>query len=191
MKLIWQGTDSLFLVKFPKQLKRTKIFYVMVLRLFAKLSDIFVQEHYVCGDLVSKNLTKFGMKKRLKQFTDIPFYPDKIAKKPHNGFNILYYFPKKDTKFNRWLYGYDIYQDINNHFKSNSDINFIIVDGTSDMSTIYPIIDLLIRPNRHDGIPRMVEECKLNNIPYLWSNENPDKSMFINTIQSLYEASHK
>jgi hypothetical protein len=55
VKMIWTGTDSLYLVRFPKQLKWTKIFYVLVLRIYAKISDFLVQNHYSCGSLVAAN----------------------------------------------------------------------------------------------------------------------------------------
>jgi hypothetical protein len=166
VKMIWTGTDSLYLVRFPKQLKWTKIFYVLVLRIYAKISDFLVQNHYSCGSLVAANLTKFGMKKAILPFRDMLLYPDKIKKKKHKGFNVLYYYPQKNTKFNRWLYGLDLFYQLKEQLP---DLNYIVVDGTKDMRRIYPITDFMIRPNRHDGHPRMVDECILNGIPYYWS----------------------
>jgi hypothetical protein len=187
MKIIWQGTDSLFLVCFPKQLRYTKIFYVLALRLFAIFSDVFAQEHYTCGRLAEQNLKNFGFKKPIKQFADILQYPNKIIKVAHEGFNVLYYYPKKNTLFNKWLYSWDIYTRLVSCFSVFRDINFIIVDGCADMNKIYPITDLLIRPNRHDGRPRMVDECVLNNIPYVWTNQNPTVEYFKIEILKVYE----
>lgn len=187
MKIIWQGTDSLFLVKFPKQLKWTKIFYVMALRVFAKLTDIFAQEHYACGELVDNNIHKFGMRKKVIRFKDLLLYPAKIQKKQHEGFNVLYYFPKKDTCFNRWLYGYDIYLGLLIELIVPN-IHFIVVDGTKDMNAIYPLVDVLIRPNRHDGHPRMIDECILNGIPYIYTKQNPTLEYFKNQILEEYES---
>lgn len=174
MKAIWQGTDSLMLIKFPKQLKWTKIFYVMALRLFAKISDIFVQEHYTCGDRVKQNLQKFGLKKPIVPFRDMMWYPDKIDKKKHDGFNVLYYYPRNNTKFNRWLYGLDLFSQLRTSI--GGVVNFIVVDGTMDMKEIYPIVDFMIRPTRHDGHPRMIDECEVNGIPYYYS-ETGEPSM--------------
>ena len=177
MKAIWNGTDSLFLVKFPKQLKRTKIFYVFSLRVFARLCDIFAYEHYYLGPLVYRNLCKFGMKKPLILYKS-PILDIDIKLESHSGFNVLYYYPKKDTKFNRWLYGFDIYEGL-----LNEGFNFIVVDGSHDMNKIYPVIDVLIRPNRHDGDPRMVRECNKIGIPVIHTYENPSILQF---KESLY-----
>ena len=185
MKIIWQGSDSLFLVRFPQQLKRTKIFYVLALRAFAWLSKLFVQQNYACGSLVESNLQKFGLKK-IVRFEDRLSYPDKITKVPHEGFNVLYYYPAKDTKFNRWLYGYNEFIDIITALSPIVDIHFIVVDGSHDLSKIYPEIDLLIRPCNHDGHPRMVDECKLNDIPYIWTAQNPDAMTFVEQILREY-----
>ena len=186
MKLIWTGTDSLFLVRFPKQLRWTKIFYVLGLRLFARLSDLFVQENYACGELVASNVKKFGLKKRVVLFQDRLCYPHKMAKIPHEGFNVLYYYPAKNTLFNQWLYGFDVYLGIIMELIPFLDIKFVVVDGSQNMTDIYPKIDLMIRPNRHDGHPRMVDECKLNNIPYIWTAQNPDVMTFVDQILKEY-----
>lgn len=185
MKIIWTGTDSLFLVKFPKQLKWSKIFYVLALRIFARITDIFTQEHYACGELVYKNLTKFGFNKKIVYFKDVLNY-DYVVKKTHEGFNILYYFPKRNTRFTRWLYGRDVYENIKKLLNFYSDIHFIEVDGSQDLNEIYPVTDMLIRPNRHDGHPRMVDECMINEIPCVASKQNPMTGYFIFQILNKY-----
>jgi hypothetical protein len=53
-------------------------------------------------------------------------------------------------------------------------MNFIKVDGSQDMSKIYPITDFYLRPNRHDGSSRMIRECEINEIPYYHSTKKPD-----------------
>ena len=95
------------------------------------------------------------------------------GKKKHDGFNILLYMPaSKNKEFTHWLYGYDIYETLRDALGSR--VNWIIVDGSQDMSGIYPIVDFYFRPNRHDGWPYMVQECIKNNIPYYWSKSDPD-----------------
>lgn len=174
MKLIWTGTDSLLLNRFPRQYPLRKLPYVLFLRLIARLSDFIAEENYACGELTEKNVKKFGLH-RVKRFCDTLLCGDIVEKKPHEGFNILYYCPKVDNKWNRWLYGYDIYLGLKAWFPN---LNFIRVDGCQDMKEIYPIVDLFIRPNRHDGHPRMIDECKLNGIPYIWTKENPSFDYF-------------
>ena len=186
MKIIYQGTDSLMLIKFPKQLKWTKIFYVMALRVFAKIADFFVQENYACGHRVEQNLLAFGLTKPIVQFKDIVWYPKALPKKKHKGFNVLYYFPS-NTKWNRWLYGYDIFCDVKQVLNFHPDIHFIVVDGQQDMTKIYPIIDFMIRPTRHDGHPRMIDECIINDIPYYYSEDgNPSVIEICSQIIAVY-----
>lgn len=182
MRTIWQGTDSLLLVSNPKQLTLKDRYYSIKLRVFARLSDKFAVEHYCCGELVKDNLSKFKMKKPLILFKT-PIDKDlKVEKKKHKEFNLLYYFPKKRTKLREWIYGWDIFKEIRKQFP---DINYIIVDGSKDMKEVYPYIDLLIRCNRHDGESRMVEECKMNNIPYIYTKENPSINYFVEEIKKI------
>ena len=186
MKIIWTGTDSLFLVKFPKQQRWIKIFYIIALRVFARLSDIFTQEHYSCGELVEKNLKKFGMKKKIKLFKDSIQYCN-IERIKHDSFNILYYCPD-NKKFNKWLYGWDIFIELNN---SMPEFNFIHVNGKYDLKDVYSFTDILIRPNRHDGHPRMIDECIMIGIPYIWTSENPSLEYFKDGIMNIYNKKPK
>ena len=95
---------------------------------------------------------------------------------------MLYYFPKgKSMKFKGWLYGWDIYFKVRCHFGSR--VTWIVVDGSSNMAMVYPRIDFLLRCNRHDGMPMMVRECEINEIPYYWSRENPDIFEIIKQIE--------
>jgi hypothetical protein len=187
MKTIWTGSDAMYLLFIPKHFKWYKVFYILTLRLFARLTDFFTQCHYACGPLVEKELKQFGMKKKIIRFKD-QFNETKYDKIPHEGFNILYYFPKGNFNHNSWLYGWDIYQELKVLFPY---ANFIEVDGTQDMSQIYPIVDLYIRPNRHDGEPRMVDECKVNEIPFIATLENPVVEEFAEQIEKLYNELHK
>ena len=59
-------------------------------------------------------------------------------------------------------------------------INIIEINGNDDMELIYPIIDFYARPNRHDGNPRMIRECQINNIPYYHSYSDPNLTDLIN-----------
>ena len=137
-----------------------------------KVVSFFVEEHYVDHKLLKYHLIQKGYK-------NIRVYPDRIKhnkpypKKQHEGFNILFYCPegKKNKKFIRWLYGIDIYEQLK---KELNDVNWLVVSGSSDMSEIYPITDFYLRPTRHDGASRMRQECEIQDIPYYWSQENPD-----------------
>lgn len=186
MEVIWQGTDSLLLIKFPKQMRWWEYWYVIKIRIFARLLDRKTQCHYYHGELVRRNLEKFGMKKPLKHI-DSQFKYGKLNRLPHEGFNVLYYFPQKSSEFTKWLYGLDIFLSIRRQLREKN-INFCVVDGTFDMGIVYPTIDLLIRPNRHDGYPRMVRTCEINGIPFIWTAENPTVEYFVNKIMEIYES---
>jgi len=137
-----------------------------------RLIQPFVQENYVDHKLLKYELIQKGYK-NIKVVEDKLLHEKPYPKENHEGFNILYYFPKdkKNIKFMKWLYGYDIYEQLVNDLEN---VNWIIVDGSYDMTKIYPIVDFFLRPTRHDGASRMRQECELNNIPYYWSQQNPN-----------------
>ena len=117
-------------------------------------------------------MNKFGIY-NIKILHDPLLHPTAYGKKKHKGFNVYYFFPKgkKNPKFIEWLYGYDVIQELQ---KRITNVNWIRLDGSNDMSKGFPIMDFYIRPNRHDGASRLRQECEINNIPYYWSQENPD-----------------
>lgn len=82
--------------------------------------------------------------------------------------NILVYYPANAPKRIDpvWLYGFDIIQQL---ITKHLEWKFKIVDGKQ--LNVYDGIDIYLRPNRHDGASRMIEECKVLGIPYIWSYE--------------------
>jgi len=82
--------------------------------------------------------------------------------------NILVYRPNGTMKRIDldWLYGFDIIKQLINR---HPEWHFLIADGTKD--NIWQDIDVLLRPNRHDGLSRMVLEAQALNIPVIWSYE--------------------
>jgi len=171
MKAFWTGTDSLMLVDFSMR-KWYKKPYWIIFRLFARLLNLFVQEHYAVSTLVASHLNDFGFK-NVVIHKDHVWHEKKYPKIEHEGFNVLYCcHTKGDREFNEWLYGRDIYLKLKAEL---SECNFIEVDGSQDMSKFYPITDFYLRPNRHDGHSRMIEECKINEIPYYHSNQDPSE----------------
>jgi len=186
MKLFWTGTDSLMLIDFSKRKFKKKIYW-WVFRRLIQILEYFIQEHYCDAENIADNIKKFGTRKPIIVFKDKVNYPIKYDKKPHNEFNVIYYFPKNtslENKFKQWLYGIDIIEKIKVQLP---EINFIELDGTKDMSKIYPITDFMIRPNRHDGASRIRQECEINKIPYYWTNSNPNIEDCINAIKKEYE----
>ena len=155
-------------------------------RILVRVLDFFIEGHYCDAENVADNVKKFGTRKSVKVFHDRVNYPVKFEKKQHDGFNVIYYNPKsrKDKQFVRWLYGLDIIQEVEKRLPG---INFIELDGTKDMSVIYPITDFMIRPNRHDGASRIRQECDINEIPYYWTNSNPSVIDCVISIMKEYE----
>lgn len=66
------------------------------------------------------------------------------------------------------MYGYDIVKKLK---KRHPEWNFIEVNGSIPQDKLYKNIDILLRPNRHDGYPLMIAEAELFGIPYIWSYE--------------------
>ena len=194
----WFGSDSLCLVEYPpgNKIWHIKLFFY---RLKWKICSQFFDVHWVVNKNLIEHLIKFGIpKEKIEVQVDKPNYPKPVRKIAHDGFNILYYMPIKPhnlggMKFIKWTYGYDIYLNLKIYFGIEDNmlsgtrhrgIKFIWVDGNYDMSSIYPTVDLYIRPTRHDGEPRMLMECDINSIPYIYSEDGkPDLQTFINRIE--------
>lgn len=186
----WTGTDSLTLIKNPPG---NKIWHIKLIfyRIKWKILKNFFDETWVNHPRLINYLNKFGIKVNKIKETEL-YYPVNYGKQEHEGFNILYYCPKRPVnlggmKFITWIYGYDIYCMLTLYYRlKNKKINFIRVTGKDDMSKIYPIIDLYIRPTRHDGLPRITRECKINNIPVIESdNFKPTFIYFKKLIDKL------
>jgi len=71
--------------------------------------------------------------------------------------NVLVYYPNGYRKrvSIEWLYGIDIIKALEDQ---HPEWNFIYVNGTQ--KDIYENADILLRPNRHDGFPKMIAEAK-------------------------------
>ena len=189
MRAIWQGTDSYLLVSTNRLNLREK-YYAYKMRIFARLVDKFASEHYAIGGLVERNLKAFGMKKPIVQFKTPINESLRVKRNPvDDKFLVLYYIPSR-SKFREWLYGYDIYLEARSQLR-DSKVRFIVVHGKHDMKAVYRIADFMIRPNRHDGIPRMVSECQMNGIPYYWSDENPNLHDMLVGINIAYAEKFK
>jgi len=178
MKALWTGSDVIYATKYPRESKRSKWVYMFFYKIFVRIMDFFVEEHYVVSEHLKSELPK--LRKKVSVLVDPPKYTRRYRRRKHEGFNVLYYRARgNNQKFTDWIYGYDIYLVIKEMYE---DLNFIEVDGTQDMAEIYPITDFYLRPNRHDGKPRMVIECEISKIPYYHSISNPDIYEITKTI---------
>lgn len=165
----WCGSDVLLLHKFPPG--RGKL-SVILHRIKAFLLGYIVESNFMDGNGL---LAEIGEVKwlRLKNL-EIKLWPGKHGKYPkqgHEGINIGYYQPN-DSVFSRWKYGIDFLEDavaMQHQLKVDpATLNWIKLDGKQDMSQIYPILDLYVRPSRHDGWPRINAECEENGIPVIY-----------------------
>ena len=196
----WQGTDALKLKTFPPG-KFIWKFRILFERLMWKIFEPLIDQHFVVHPNLSKYLTDFGIPaEKISVKADLPdcFYcVTPCEKKPHEGLNIAYYWPggRGNGKFRRWVYGKDIIDQVKTYFPIRSimgeiKINWIELNGCQDVCEIYPTLDAYIRPNRHDGMPRMILECEALKIPYYWDpNFKPTAEAvydFINRLDSLY-----
>lgn len=192
---LWMGTDALTLVTNPPTSSKfwylKLIFYRLKWRVLHRIFD----NHYIIHERLRVHLLEFGVDpekisvakygnektKKRREFS--PPEPGACKKQKHKGFNILYYHPRPaclgGETYIRWKYGIDLIEKA----KEIIDYNFIRVDGTQDLSEVYPIVDFYLRPSRHDGLPRMNLECEANNIPYYYSDHgHPDLRKIINSI---------
>ena len=168
MKFLWQGTDSLMLVDYSMR-RWVKRPYWWLFRRFVRFFEFFVQEHYCDSENVADNLKRFGLKKPITVKLDYLLYTKVYKKESHSTFNVLYYFPVGgDKKFNKWLYGYDIFKEVKDVLIGEN-VQFILINGRSKMEYVFPYVDFYLRPNRHDGASRLRRECELQNIPYYWT----------------------
>jgi hypothetical protein len=174
----WMGTDALTMWFKPPG---RRFALVMLHRIKMLLLEPFIYRHWLTGPRLIDSL-------RRSKFIDldkarIVFWPGKmhrgVEKSEHDGFNILYYHPSNSGEFERWVYGIDIIEQLQARC---TDVTWIRIDGSQDMREIFPVVDLYLRPSRHDGQPRINLECEINDIPVLFSHDgNP-------TVPHLEEA---
>lgn len=186
-KLLFTGSDVLFSTwlfntrKFPT--KKSKWLYFIGYYLFIKMCDLFVESFYVVNEHLIDELKPLKLKKPIRVLVDPPVDVSSIMRKKHDRFNVIYYCPFGSNQvFIDWLYGFDFAQKVAKHYE-DTDVNIIRLNGKSDMNYFYSIADFVLRPNRHDGQPRMIMECSQLGIPYYWSKDNPSVKEAINLIE--------
>jgi len=189
MKWLWTGTDSLMLVDYSMRTFKKKVYW-WFFRRFVRIGELFIQEHYCDSELIAQHVREFGTKKPVIVVEDVILHTEKYKKEPHELFTVLYYRPVwKDPKFTSWLYGLDIIDAIIKD-KRMEDVKFLSVSGNSNMKYVYPYTDFYLRPNRHDGASRMRRECEIQEIPYYWTQSNPnieDAIKAINDVKKTYK----
>ncbi len=176
----WMGTDALTMWLTPPG---KNILMTVFHRIKMRLLDFFIFQHWVVHPRLIADLQKSKLDlNKLAVAIHPAKYQENVHKISHSGFNILYYDPG-GGEYERWKYGIDIIEKIK---KSIINVNWIKIDGKQNLRTIYPIVDLYIRPSRHDGAPRILLECALNRIPAIYSEDGqPDADDFIRKINAI------
>ena len=187
MKLISYivGSEARWLTKtFPTD--KRKIPYLLFVKLRAWLLRPFVQEYWVDSEYLVPFIKKFKKDAKTRVVTDTIKYSTKYPKIKHIGFNVMYYYPKNEynKKYCQWVYGKDI---IDRLINLHPEYSWVRIDGTQDLSKEFPLVDVYIRPNRHDGTSRLVQECTIQEIPVLYTQCNPQLEDFDNFLRQHYE----
>ena len=156
----WVGTDALMLEYFPPGIPK---WFVLSWRLKCWCAQFYISENWHGCHAVRKNLIYFFKSIDLyyKQYPDL--YPKPIKKKP---LVVLIHDPSRIYKYEqygRWKFGIDIIDQVKK--RTGKWCYFITVDNTQDMNVIFPLVDCCLLPKRLKGNPRLVSECKINNIP--------------------------
>jgi glycosyltransferase involved in cell wall biosynthesis len=167
----WLGTDVWLLWAFPKGRGRLS---VIKHRLKYHLTKFLVTENWVTSEILEEELIACHVRRTKVRYHIRGMLTEKIKKIPHDLVNIAYYYPKNSGDFQRYVYGIDLIEKLELMFPYPI-VNWIPLDGKFTMREVYSIVDAVVRPSRHDGRPRILEECKLNSIPYYWSESGtPD-----------------
>ncbi len=167
-----------------------KLPYLAWVKIRARLLKPFISEWWTDAEYLIPFIKAFYPKAKTRVVKDELKYTVKYRKWVHPIFCVMYYYPANEYNKNycRWVYGKDI---IENLIRLFPDFYWIRIDGTNDLSKVFPMVDAYIRPNRHDGTPRLIEECKIQEIPYLHTQHDPDTRDFINFLTEQYENYNK
>lgn len=173
----WVGTDAIKLNVMPDGNLLFKL-RVINYRIFWKIAHRRFNEHWVNHKELKQALLDFGIPEDKIKIKPTEVELKKYPKKEHKLFNILFYINlrggTKDLRSIIWTYGqkyFDFLVRYVDYFPEY--LNVILVDGSSDMSKIYPITDCYIKINttKYNGLNRIGKECEYNNIPVLMVND--------------------
>lgn len=157
-------------------------------RIVYRLIEPFIFEYW-CKETLEQYLLDFGIDKtKIRIIENADWDRDytktklvKYEKKEHPRYTIIYYYPKDNPKFRYMIYGIYHIEQLIEHFKNC--VEFMRLDGTKDMAEVLPIVDAYIRPSAYEGcIPRLVRECRLNEVPVYFKTGQQDLNEIKNFI---------
>lgn len=179
----WVGTDVWLLFAFPRG--RGKL-SVIKHRLIYHLTKFFVSENWLTSERLKDEFISCGGQKSVVRYYISGVITEKVEKVAHSEVNIAYYLPKPGGESQKFTYGFDLIYKLAELFP---EVTWCMLDGSfskSDMKAIYSILDGCVRPNRHDGRPRILEECKINSIPFYHSADGrPDLDEMVKFVRSV------
>lgn len=158
----WHGTDVLKL--YHNNIPGYNRLRIFVFRwLWKRMTKLTNLTCYVNTKKLKPYLKEYGFKKIIVK--ESYWERKKYKKKVHKGLNILFYVRQKfNKKYERWIYGLEYLNELQ---KQIDNVNWIVVDGSQDMTKIYPIIDCYVKVNRcpHSDRNKINKECAYNDIP--------------------------
>ena len=169
----WLGTDVLTLWMYPEGKSR---FRVKLHRIKTKLVNRFFKENWFVSEKLMKEVP---FQYRLRK-CKVRVHPCDVVLKKENPLVVGCYMPE-ETVYNKWVYGYDTIEYLKRFFK-DSNVVFLRYDGKDDVTHFLSLIDCYIRPSRHDGMPRLILLCQLNNIDFYWGDSYSENIDFIDLI---------
>lgn len=159
------GTDAFLMHDFIPGMSWKWRMKTRFLRLWYQFLNIWIDTIYVDHWVLVDYLRIGGIDGTFIEAPDPIWHPVPEDKLPHEGINVLYYDPsdrKNNPEAIRWIYGIDLIEKAMDDFPN---VHWIKVDGTADMTKVWPVVDIYVRPNRTDGRSRMAEEAKIRQIP--------------------------
>jgi hypothetical protein len=177
----WMGTDALTMWMCPPGMSRWK---VLAHQWKMRLLERFIDEHWVTGRRLLEDLRRAHGISPTK--VAVVYWPGKyqepIPLQTHQAFNAVYYDPG-GGRFKRWVYGMDVIEALKERFPQ---VNWIRLDGAQDLRQVLPLADVYVRPSRHDGAPRIVEECRISGVPVIFSEgQEPDVDKIAKELEAL------
>ena len=178
----YTGSDARWLTE-TQPTDARKIPYILAARLRAWLLRPLVREYWVDDEYLAGWIRKFKPDAKTRVVRDELWYPTKMKQVPHKGINVAYYMPRRaNRKYAEWCYGKDV---VDRCIRLFPEFNWMRLDGNANMEYVYPYLDFYVRPNRHDGASRLVQECRLNDIPVYHTQHDPDFGTLLDTLKKL------
>jgi hypothetical protein len=172
----WWGSDVLLLHSFMPGIGRIQ---TLLHRIKSRMLNPLM-ENWAISEGLQNELRQCGY---ICETVKFPFIEhDKINR---DVFVVGYYRPKEDVT-SRWKYGIDIIEEARGLLGKCHDIVFLEMNSRT-IPAVLGVMDVYVRPSRHDGEPRLVVACNRNGIPVYYDPKfRPDVYEMVNFIMEHY-----